>query len=147
MTIYLSTYCYVNVYSDCKLPQTWLFSHVLDRRYIYWEIHKSLKKVIDQFNELRKPTFFGEGGGCRFLFLSSFDFFAFSFSDKITKKWLHLSHLTNLDDAMQNHRKTYLLFQSEIQLLTHKTVNMHTNITAFWTKKCHLSWSITIATS
>jgi hypothetical protein len=31
-------------------------------------------------------TFFGVGGGCRFLVLSSFSFFVPSFSDKTTKK-------------------------------------------------------------
>jgi len=47
-----------------------------------------------------KQTFFGVGGGCRFLILSSLIFFVPSFSDKTTKKCKHFSHLTNLVEAI-----------------------------------------------
>lgn len=44
-------------------------------------------------------TFFGDGGGGRVLAFSSLAFFEPSLSDKITKKWLHFSHFTNLVEA------------------------------------------------
>lgn len=47
-------------------------------------------------------TFRGDGGGGRFFTFSSLTFFEPSFSERRTKKWLHLSHLTNRVDAKVN---------------------------------------------
>lgn len=52
--------------------------------------------------EMFESTFFGDGGGWRFFDFSSLTFFDPSFSDKRTKKWLHLSHFTNRVDARRD---------------------------------------------
>jgi hypothetical protein len=59
-----------------------------------------MRRFVSCVSGKNKETFFGVGGGCRFLVLSSLTVFVGSFSDKTTKKWLHFSHLTNRVDAV-----------------------------------------------
>lgn len=88
---------------------------------IFIEKFVNLKRKKNEFcrnaNEGKPVTFRGDGGGRRFFTLSSFVFFWFSFSERTTKKWLHLSHLTNLVDAKneirsENNQKRLIFFQN-----------------------------------